>query len=148
VDVFISWSGPTSRRIAEILHDWLPDTIQALRPWISTDDIDKGTRWSAEVATKLQSVSAGIICLTPDNVHAQWLHFEAGALAKTLERTHVCPYLFQLRPSDVSGPLAQFQLTTATKDDTLKLVKTLNKAQGGPALAAETIERSQNANVA
>jgi hypothetical protein len=63
-------------------------------------------------------------------------------LAKVLERSYVCPYLLGVRPSDISGPLAQFQLTSATKEDTVKLLKTLNKAQGSASLGNEIIERA------
>ena len=64
-------------------------------------------------------------CLT-----APWLLFEAGAIAKSAEKTYVCTLLIDLKSEDVSDPLAQFQHTAATKDDFLKLVKDLNAALG------------------
>lgn len=50
---------------------------------MSATDIDKGTRWREEVGTALDTMKAGIICLTPENLSAEWLLFEAGALSKT-----------------------------------------------------------------
>lgn len=53
---------------------------------------------------------------------------EAGALSKIIKASLVCTFLIDLEPSDVDGPLAQFQHTRATKDDVLNLLKTLNHA--------------------
>lgn len=140
MDVFISWSGERSGAAAEALRDWLPKIINALKPWLSAADIDKGARWGTEIATKLKDSRAGIICLTPNNVHSEWILFEAGALSKTIENTYVCPFLIGLEPADVKPPLAQFQATRATKTDVLKLLKTLNNALGDTALAAGHID--------
>ena len=59
------------------------------------------------MAARLAAAKAGIICVTPSNLEAPWILFEAGALSKTLENTFVCPLLIGLEPADVSGPLAQ-----------------------------------------
>ncbi|HEY2234511.1 MAG TPA: toll/interleukin-1 receptor domain-containing protein [Candidatus Angelobacter sp.] len=130
MDVFISWSGERSRAAAEALRGWLPKIINAIKPWLSSEDIDKGSQWGTDVASRLEAAKAGIICLTPGNLHSDWILFEAGALSKTLQNTYVCPFLIGLEPSDVKPPLAQFQATKATKDDVLKLLKTLNTALG------------------
>jgi hypothetical protein len=92
IDVFISWSGLRSGAVAEALRNWLPKVINALKPWLSTTDIDKGARWSTDVAVRLEVAKAGIICLTPSNLHSDWILFEAGALSKTLQNTFVSPY--------------------------------------------------------
>jgi hypothetical protein len=76
----------------------------------------------------LEKAKAGIICLTAGNLHSDWLLFEAGALSKKVEQSFVCPLLIDLKPSQVVGPLAQFQATTLEKGDALKLLKTLNLA--------------------
>jgi hypothetical protein len=134
MDVFISWSGERSRATAEALRGWLPKIINAIKPWLSSEDIDKGARWGTDVASRLEAAKAGIICLTPSNLHSDWILFEAGALSKTLKNTFVCPLLIGLEPSDVKPPLAQFQATRAEKEDVLKLLKTLNSALAENAL--------------
>src|SRR5438270_2531629 len=142
MDVFISWSGERSRTAAEALRGWLPKIINAIKPWLSSADIDKGARWSTDVASRLEAAKAGIICLTPSNVHSDWILFEAGALSKTLQNTFVCPFLIGLEPSDVKPPLAQFQATRAEKKDVLKLLKTLNNALNDTALPEAHIEEA------
>jgi hypothetical protein len=67
--VFISWSGQRSAAVADALRYWLPKVIQALEPWMSADDIEKGTRWRSGLASELEQSSVGIICLTRENLN-------------------------------------------------------------------------------
>jgi hypothetical protein len=108
---------------------------------MSASDLEKGTRWGPDIARQLESSALGIICLTPENVTAPWILFEAGALSKTLESTFVCPYLFELEPAMVGQPLGQFQATRADQEDTRKLLRTLNRALGDQALEADRLEK-------
>jgi hypothetical protein len=128
--VFISWSGQRSAAVADALRYWLPKVIQALEPWMSADDVEKGTRWRSGVAAELEQSSVGIICLTRDNLDSPWIHFEAGALSKQQQSTYVCTLLFDLEPTDVREPLAQFQATRVQKDELRKLIFTLNGTLG------------------
>lgn len=125
--VFISWSGDRSKAIAAAFKEWIPAVVQAVRPYYSPSDIDKGSRWSAEISKELESSVVGLICLTKENLNAPWLLFEAGALSKSLEKSRVCPMLFGLEPSDLSGPLVQFQATPFSKDEVHKLIRTINQ---------------------
>ncbi|HEV7515518.1 MAG TPA: toll/interleukin-1 receptor domain-containing protein [Thermoanaerobaculia bacterium] len=140
--VFLSWSGETSRRLAEALREWLPAVLQAAEPWMSAADIDKGARWSADIAGELEQAKVGVLCLTRDNLTAPWVLFEAGALSKTLQRTYVCPYLLGLRPADLRGPLVQFQAAEANEADTRRLVATINAALGPSALSERGLDRA------
>src|SRR4051812_29919367 len=126
--IFISWSGVPSRAVAEALRDWLPKVIQSLRPWISSRDIPKGTRWRQRLAEELQDAKVGIICLTPTNLNENWILFEAGAMAKSLAESLVCTYLYGVRPAEIIGPLSEFQATRAEHDDTKGLLTTINSA--------------------
>lgn len=72
--------------------------------------------------------------MTPDNKNAPWLLFEAGALAKKIQQSHVCPFLLGLGTAQLEGPLAQFQATLATRGDVMKLLISVNKALGDEAL--------------
>jgi hypothetical protein len=127
--VFISWSGERSRVVAEALRSWLPDLIQAVKPWVSGVDIRAGMRWSREVDEQLRETQFGILCLTRDNQTAPWLVFEAGALAKSVEGAAVCPYLIDLAPSELhNGPLTAFQAKRADREDTFDMVVAINAA--------------------
>ena len=139
--VFLSWSGERSQAIAEALRDWLPKVIQAVQPWMSSVDIERGARWSSDIAAELEQASFGVLCLVPENLDAAWINFEAGALSKTLGKTFVCPYLFDLEPTDLKGPLVQFNAAKANKEETKKLVLTMNDSQKLP-LDKATIEES------
>jgi len=140
--IFISWSGPRSQYVAEALRLWLKDVMQQLDPWVSSEDIRQGSRWNIDVAKKLEEASFGILCLTRDNLTEPWILFEAGALAKTLAQSHVCPYLIDLKPSDLRGPLVQFQCAQATESDTRKLIHSINKAMGEKALPEDQVDRA------
>jgi hypothetical protein len=143
MEVYISWSGERSQALAKALRDWLPNVIQATKPWMSDVDINKGARWSMANALQLSKIKVGIICLTPENVGAPWILFEAGALSRTIkEETYICPYLFQVEPADIKGPLVQFQLTKATKNDTQKLIHTINQAIGGAAISEDRLDEA------
>ena len=82
--VFISWSGPRSRAVAVALKDWLPLVLEGVDPWVSDKDISAGERWAQSVAGELESANFGIICITPENLNADWILFESGALSKSM----------------------------------------------------------------
>jgi hypothetical protein len=126
--VFISWSGETSHKVAKVFRDWLPSVIQSIVPYVSSEDIDKGARWSTDIAGELDESSFGIICVTKDNLSAPWVNFEAGALSKSINKSNVCPFLFNIKRSEVEGPILQFQSTIYEKEDVFKLIKTMNTA--------------------
>jgi len=124
--VFISWSGELSRKLGEALRNWLPATLQYVKPYFTPDDVEKGAKWSAEITKELESSNVGIICLTRDNTEKPWILFEAGALSKSIEKSRVCTLLFNLEPTDVKGPLTSFQGTRFIKEDFKRLVSTIN----------------------
>ena len=126
--VFLSWSGESSHKVACVLKEWLPSVIQSIRPYVSSQDIDKGARWSTDIAKELHESTFGILCVTRANIDAPWINFEAGALSKTIERSSVAPFLFDIKRSEVQGPLLQFQSTVNEKDDVFKLIASLNSA--------------------
>lgn len=124
--IFISWSGETSRALADVLRRWLPSVIQASKPYFSPDDITKGTRWSTEIAQELNESRLGLICLTADNLNAPWIMFEAGALSKNIGTSRVIPLLFNIEPSDLVGPMTQFQAAQFSEEELRRVVVAIN----------------------
>lgn len=132
--VFLSWSGERSKQVATLLDEWLRCVLQAIRPWISTKDIDRGALWFNEIQDQLQDTTIGIICLTQENKDRPWILFEAGALAKGLSNSRVCTLLIDLQPSDIKDPLAQLNHTLPERENMFELVRTLNNRLGTNAL--------------
>lgn len=140
--VFLSWSGDQSHKVALVFRDWFPSVIQCLSPYVSSEDIDKGARWSTDIAAELEDSTFGILCVTKENLTAPWLNFEAGALSKTMDKAFVSPFLFNIKRSEVDGPILQFQSTIFEKEDIKKLLKTLNKACGDDKLTDERLDKA------
>jgi hypothetical protein len=125
--VFISWSGQRSKELANSLRDWLPMVLQYVEPWVSDKDISAGERWAQAIAGELDAANFGIICITPENIHSEWILFEAGALSKSMQDGKVIPLLFGLELSDLSGPLSQFQAQKMEESGIREVVKSINK---------------------
>jgi hypothetical protein len=138
--VFLSWSGPRSKAVAEALRTWLPDVLQSVDPFLSAEDIEKGAKWRQAISGELAETNFAIICLTPANLAAPWLLFEAGALSK-VAGSSVCTYLIDLEPSDVKDPLSEFQHTKAAKSDTRKLLGCINQKLASP-LSEDALSRA------
>lgn len=138
--VFISWSGDLSQELAEVFRNWLPAVLQAVRPYFTPSDVEKGSRWSGEIAKELEESSIGIICVTRENIDSPWVNFEAGALSRKFDESHVCPILFGVDTTDLQGPLVQFQTTPFSKSEIKKLVKTINDSSGENKLSDSVLD--------
>jgi hypothetical protein len=127
LDVFVSWSGALSHAIGRELHAWFPKVLPGVKPWISSEDIAKGKPWFLEIATQLGSSPVCVVCITRNNVGSPWLYYEAGAIAFAMDDAYVCPFLIDAGAESIrSTPFGQFQATLFDRDDTLRLVKTIN----------------------
>ena len=139
--IFLSWSGDRSRAVGELLKSWIPDVIQAVDIWIATD-IEKGLRWAQELDGALETCDFGLSVVTPENMEAPWLLFEAGAISKSVTKSKVYTFLIGgLTFSDLVGPLSQFQHTVPVEDDVLKLLHSINRGLGAKALEEKRLER-------
>lgn len=128
---FISWSGDLSRQLGEAFRNWLPSALQYVKPYFTPSDIDKGAKWASEISKELSASTVCVIILTRDNLASSWIMFEAGAISTALDNTRVCPIIFDLEPTDLQGPLAQFQITKFIKKDIQQLFETINSLAEG-----------------
>ena len=147
-NVFICWSGERSKRLASELRELLIEVVPGLdkRVFISTQ-LEKGVRWFDVLMRELEQAQAGVVCLNAENLRSPWLHFEAGALAKRLnasppgnttkatangspEASHLFTYLHGVSADRLTGPLAAYQSSSATREDTWRLITSLTDAIG------------------
>jgi hypothetical protein len=140
--VFISWSGELSKQVAELVGPWIEDILQDIKVWISTEDIDKGSIWFGDISSELSNTGIGIICLTKENLLAPWILFEAGALSRGLTKNRVCTLLVNLSHEDLTPPLSQFNGTMPTKQDMLKLIRTINTQSNEKALPEDRLVKT------
>jgi hypothetical protein len=130
--VFISWAGPQAEALAKGFHTFLPDVVNAIEPFLSGSDIDKGSRWNDVLKESLQASSCAIVCLTPESTSSVWVAFETGAVSRAAgspenARTRIWTYLHGLTSKDIQlSPFASYQATFATESDTFKLVRSIN----------------------
>lgn len=129
-NLFISWSGDLSKKIAIEFNDWLPSVIQAIKPYFSPD-MKKGILWGPEINKQLSELKLGILIITPDNKDSTWIHYEAGGLISKLEdKDIVCPICFKLKPTDLDQPLGGLNATVFSKEEIFKLLDSLNDSLG------------------
>src|ERR1043166_6804369 len=107
--VFVSWAGEPSKTVALALRRWLPDVLQDVDAWMSATDLDAGVRWGRHIDAELAQSSFGVLCLTRTNQGSPWILFEAGALAKTPENTHVHISSILLHPKLRKDPSRSFK---------------------------------------
>jgi hypothetical protein len=143
--VFISWSGEESGAVAQVLRQQLPCIIQAVKPFVSSEDIEKGAAWFQQIGSELEKSDFGILCLTNSNQNSKWVQFEAGALAGKFSKARIAPLLIDTTPTSIKPPLSQFQLTDINnKEDFFKLLLSINACLGDGALSQETLQEIFN----
>src|SRR5262245_20222161 len=124
--VFISQSLPRSLALANAFKDFVRKVVPGTDPWVSESGIDKGSRFMSEIRENLNQASAGVVCLTRENLNEPWILYEAGALS-TKSTDRVWTLLLDVEHSDVADPLSPFNHTKAERDDLLKMVGSIRK---------------------
>lgn len=130
--IFISWSGPHAMSIAKVLKPWLKNTFDSAVPWVSDEDISGGQVSLAEIARALAGAKFGIVVTTKANQDAPWLSYEAGAMSREVDggETRVMPMLVDLRVSDLTSPLKQYQAARFDAEGIGKMIKSIGEVIG------------------
>lgn len=141
--VFLSWSGTVSNQLAGIFKEWLPNVLQYVDPYMSGKDISLGERWNNSIVESLGESVFGLIFVTPSNINAPWINYEAGALSKTFD-SKVIPILYKSKVTILNnGPLKQFQsATNLEKESVLNLLKSVNESNKEGKLDTQRLEKA------
>jgi hypothetical protein len=52
-----------SYKVAMLLREWLPNVIQAVKPFVSDVDIDAGSQWASQMFQALKETKVGLFAL-------------------------------------------------------------------------------------
>lgn len=127
MNLFISWSGPYARRIAESLEAAIlklsvksdPDK-NAVVPFVSSQDIESGKKWRTELGRRLSKAKCGIIVLTQDMLESHWLPHEVGALSIK------CKKLVFVKVDTpmamIPDPFKDYQIRSTSNEDLARLL--------------------------
>lgn len=133
--LFISWSKTVSRDYATCFRDWINRVIQDVQPFMSDQDIELGEKGISAIETKLDEIAFGIIFVTRENKDAPWIHYEAGALSRTVDSapSRVVPLLIDLEIVDLgSSPLSNYQGKKLGREAVLSVCSQINKLTSNP----------------
>src|SRR5262245_30691892 len=106
--VFICWSGGRSKAIAAALYEWLPTVLGAEITCDVSMSLEPGTEWFPKLLGALEKADAAIVCLTPENLAAAWMHFESGMVFRA-GKGRVFPYAVALQLERINAPLNAYQ---------------------------------------
>lgn len=133
--IFVSWSEERGKIAAESISSWLSRLFQTAQVFYSPEGIGAGEIWFDTLMDNLNTNSIGVIVLTPESKDSCWIHFECGALAKSLgsrSKIRICPVLFNLEEEDIRPPLSQYNMIRPDRDGFLKLAKCINDCSPNP----------------
>ena len=146
MNVFISWSGERSRMAAEAFYRALPMIL--LKPksdfYLSTG-IYKGADWEKNLNEGLQAADFGILCVTRENFNAPWMIYEAGYLSHKAGADKIAPFLLDVSPSELEGPVTHFHATKFEKEDLQKLVLDMNLLESKPLREKNLVDNFEDA---
>jgi hypothetical protein len=117
------------------LRDWLPSVVPGAEVWLSSHDLEPGSKWHARLLEELAETSCGVVAATAESVAAPWVLFEAGAIAKH-QQARLIPLLVGLDRESLPAPLQEFVARTCERQDILEIVRLLARPTDDTALAA------------
>ena len=129
LNIFISWSGEQSKETAEVFGEYIKFVINDVNIFMSSE-LEKGITWFDAISSNLEGSNYGLICIAKENLDANWIYYEAGALSKHRKNARVCVFSLNVGNSALESPLSQFQTTKNEKADIYKLFVDINNTLG------------------
>lgn len=120
--LFISWSGETGKKAADIIYEWIDSIYEDVNEhvFLSTK-IKPGRQGCFEIMDALNICKKGFFILTRERISSPWVHFEAGAISKANNLNSVIPILVDIKRESLgTGPLSVFQSNCAFNFDDLE----------------------------
>lgn len=132
--IFMGWSGDISKHLAETLRDWLNEVMTPhAKVFVSSKDIGLGVHWDAALSDAIASANYGVLCVTPDNMNAQWMYYEIGQMEVAMRqnnpdgKAYIAPLLFGMTHSgDLPSPLSHYQSAKFSRETMWRLVTQMN----------------------
>lgn len=146
LSVFISWAGDQAGHLARGFHDYFPDVVNMVELFLSDRNIDKGSPWQEVLTGRIRASSCAIVCLTTDSLKSPWVAFEAGAISRAADgpedaKSRIWTYLLGLDERDLLlSPYAAYQASHATKEETFRLLASINRLSPDP-VSADALKR-------
>jgi hypothetical protein len=112
MSICISCLSPMSRSFAQTMREWLLDLFPGVDIEILAENDSEKDVLQGWIET-LRGARVGLLCVTPDVIQHQWLHFHLGLLLRhTGVEGLVAPVFLDVSPEDVSPtPLHILQAT-------------------------------------
>lgn len=123
MNIFISWSGKFSKKIASAIKEELLAILGNgnINVFMSEQDIMSGEYWLEKIKNNLSEANVAILCITKENVSKPWILFESGAMSLNKNSAKIIPLLFNVK-IDSNSPLSVFERVDFNKDNYNKLL--------------------------
>jgi hypothetical protein len=105
--VFISWSRECAKLIAEKLKRYI-ECVFPVDVFVSSASISCGESFRTRIEREMADCFMGVMVLTEANKGAEWLMFEAGAIAGVGAK-RLCSINFNRRDNAIESPVSVFQ---------------------------------------
>lgn len=110
--IFLSWSGIQSRKLANEIKDFLSELFRINKDDIFFSDYTLGNQytenWLDTVKNAARECEIMISCITNDNIESPWIHYELG-----LSSGKIVPLLFDIKASEL--PRFHVEMISATQ---------------------------------
>ncbi len=127
MNIFLSYSGEKSKRVAKALSEFLRKVVQDISVSFPEADIAIGEHWRSSIEHAYSEADLSIVCVTPENVEKPWIHFEVGSLAG--KGVQVIPFLCDMEPAELPSPLSAFQSIKVNENGLWNLVQLIQSLQ-------------------